>query len=66
MKETKTMIAQERKQEVTELMDFLDDLDQEEKQGFLMFMQGMKAAKSIKVKGTNRTAQSSGIRRYAL
>lgn len=32
--ETKTMIAKERKQEVTELMEFLDDLDQEEKKGF--------------------------------
>ena len=44
----------ERKQEVMELMNFLDDLDQEEKKGFLMFVQGMKAAKSIK--DTNRTA----------
>ncbi len=48
MENVKTFVSSEYTQEVNEVMNFLNDLSQDEKKGFLMFIQGMKAAKSIK------------------
>ena len=50
MEEVKTFVPSEYKQEAKEVVDFLADLNQEEKKGFLMFMQGIKVAKSMEKK----------------
>ena len=55
MEEVKTFVPSEYKQEAKEVVDFLADLNQEEKKGFLMFMQGIKVAKSMEKK--TKTAQ---------
>ena len=55
MEEVKTFVPSEYKQEAKEVVDFLADLNQEEKKGFLMFMQGIKVAKSMGKK--TQTAQ---------
>lgn len=54
MKDVKTFVSSEHTQEANEVMNFLSDLSQDEKKGFLMFMQGIKVAKSMEKK--NRTA----------
>lgn len=50
MEEVKTFVPSEYKQEAKEVVDFLADLNQEEKKGFLMLMQGIKVAKSMEKK----------------
>ena len=50
MEEVKTFVPSEYKQEAKEVVDFLAVLNPEEKKGFLMFMQGIKVAKSMEKK----------------
>lgn len=44
---TETMISVENKQEATEVMEILNEFTPGEKKELLMFMQGIKYAKSI-------------------
>lgn len=48
LKKTETMIPTENMNEVEEVMDFLEGLEKEEKKDFLVFMQGIRFAKSTK------------------
>ena len=51
-----TMIATENKQEVTEVMEFLEGLNMEEKNDFKMFLQGVKLGMSMNTKATKQIA----------
>ena len=46
-KNVETMIATESQKEATEVMTFLGELDPQEKKDFLVFMQGIRFAKSL-------------------
>lgn len=51
-----TMIATENKQEATEVMEFLEGLNMEEKNDFKMFLQGVKLGMSMNTKATKQIA----------
>ena len=56
-----TMIATENKQEATEVMEFLEGLNMEEKNDFKMFLQGVKLGMSMNMKATKQIAQPRWI-----
>lgn len=51
-----TMMATENKQEATEVMEFLEGLNMEEKNDFKMFLQGVKLKMSMNMKATKQIA----------
>lgn len=54
-KEMKTMLATENKQEATEVIEFLGELDPEEKRDFMVFMQGIRFIKGTAQKAAPQT-----------
>ena len=56
MKATETMLKTENKQEATEVMEFLGELNQNEKKDFLTFMQGIRFARNMAGRKTPQTA----------
>lgn len=50
-KKTETMLATENQQEAVEVMAFLGELEPQEKKDFLVFMQGIRFAKGLALKG---------------
>lgn len=55
-KNMEVMIAKENQKETTEVMNFLGELNQEEKDDFLTFLQGIRFARNMGKKKTQQIA----------
>lgn len=56
VKITETMLATENQQEATELMQFLGELDPNEKKYFMVFMEAFRLSKSLNTQLTTQTS----------